>query len=166
MTNKYLKTFSKLLLYPLAAVIASCAASDDEVKGSVYCNINLTETYQVGTNPSTDFNVTNLPKNTVFNQADCPDINTDSFSAFASRVKRVNSLVTIFENQYQGGQRQLDFTVAGIDLLPIRNVFTINNCSIIRTWNGQISTGTNEVIVTENIEYKGLCDHVFNVPNW
>lgn len=162
--NLNIRQFAHLITaLAFGPLLLSCAASDDEVDGSTFCTINQTETYQVGTNPSVDFNVTNLPKATAFNQVDCPDVNSDSFSSFTSRVKRTDALLTIFERQYYGSQEELNFVIRGTTLLPLRNVFTINSCSIIRTWSGEISIGTNEVVVTENIEYKGLCDHVFNV---
>lgn len=144
--------------------MVSCAASDDEVDGSLFCNINQTETYQIGTSPTADFNVTNLQMATSFNQANCPDINTDSFSSFVSRVKRTGNKLIVYDNQYQGNQTQLTFNIDGTQLDSIRNVFTINNCSVVRTWTGELSPGTNEVILTENIDYKGLCNHIFIIP--
>ncbi len=165
MDRRTLRVLIFTILFPLlASGIASCAASDEEVDGSLFCNINQTETYQIGTSPAVDFNVTNLQMATSFNQANCPDINTDSFSTFVSRVKRTGDILTVFDNQYQGNQMELTFNISGTELDSIRNVFTINNCSIVRTWTGEISPGTNEVILNENIDYKGLCNHVFILP--
>jgi hypothetical protein len=150
-----------LRLLILATVIASCAVNNDQIDGPVYCEISQTDTYQLGQDPSSNFNVTNLVRTRVFNETDCPNINNDSFDAFVTRAKRQGTQLQIFWNQYTANQYLLEFEVAGTDLLPLRQSVNINNCSIIRNWNGTLNPGPNTVTINEFVTYKGACQSTF-----
>lgn len=148
----------------LSLILFACAASDSESRGKLFCNINQTETYQLGVDPAVDFNVTNLQMNTRFNNVTCPDVNNESFEVFISRVKRVGNTMTIIQNQFNSSQIQLDFEISGDSLSPIENALTINNCTIKRTWSGTIDTPGTTITLLENIDYRGNCATVFLDP--
>ena len=155
---------SKFIVNLLPMIFIACAVTDRENDGPVFCTINQTETYQVGTSTAVDFDETNLEKTTDFNSNDCPNVNNDSFTVLISRVKRENTALTVIENQFQLSQFQLDMIVSGTTLLPVKNVININGCSIIQTWRGSIAG--NSVTVNEVITYRGACQSTFYNPDF
>ncbi len=153
----------RLLLLPF--LVLSCAVNNDEVDGEVFCSIDQTDTYQLGANPTGDFNVTNIVKTRVFNNTDCPNINNDSFEGFVSRAKRVGNNLEIYERQYQSSQQLLEFQLSGTTIEPVRRHVNVSNCSIIREWDGTLNSPGNTITLNETVIYKGVCRSTFYNPD-
>ncbi len=155
----------KRLLIVVPLFFIACAVSDREKDGPVFCQIDQTETFQLGTDPGVDFNVTNLVKNINFNAVDCPRVSNEGFSTFVSRVKRVGNTVTVIEAMYSPGEFTLDMIVSGTTLLPVTRKVNINNCSIIRTWTGTVNSPGTTIAINEVVTYKGACQSTFYNPD-
>lgn len=164
--NEEMKLPLKALTFlTCCSTLMACAQSDKESTGPVFCTIDQSEVYQLNTDPTTNFNVTNLSKTISFNDTDCPNINNDSFTSFVSRVKRVDNGLQIYERQYQSSQFLLEMDISGTTLLPVRQVLNSNNCSIIRTWQGNLDAAAETVNINLVIEYKGACQSTFYNPD-
>lgn len=156
-----IRIFSILLL----SFLTTCAVNDQESDGPVFCSIDQTEVYDVNTDPTVDFNETNITKTVTFNDTDCPQINNDPFNAFVSRVKREDSTLQIFERQYQASQFLLEMDIEGGNLTAVKNVQNANLCSVVRIWRGTLDTPANTITLNQTIEYKGACRSVFYNPD-
>ncbi len=146
-------------------MLSACAVNNNEVDGPVFCSIDQTDTYELGTSPAGDFNVTNLSRTRVFNGTDCPNINTDSFTTLVSRAKRVDDELQIFVNQYQIGQFLLEMQVSGTDLQAVKRNVNISNCSIVREWDGTLNTAGTTITINELVTYRGACQSTFYNPD-
>jgi hypothetical protein len=130
-----------ILLLVILFFSLSCAVNQNEEAGPVFCTIDQTETYNLGLDPSADtFDVLNLVRTTTFNSTDCPQVQNVPLESFVSRVQRQGQLLSIYERQFTPGQFLLEMTIVGTTLLPVENLFNINNCSIIRRWSGTLDT--------------------------
>ena len=153
-----------LFIFFLPALLG-CAGEEPPSRGAVFCNINQTEVYSIGSDPTADFNVTNRSFTTNFNAVTCPNVENEAFDSFVSRVKRENNTLTIIQNQFNSAQFRLDFEISGTDLLPLENVVTVNRCTIQRRWEGTLDAATNTATIQEDIIYRGNCDLIFPLPN-
>ena len=151
----------KVWVFILPALILSCKAGERESSGPIFCTIETTTTYQLGTDPGIDFDVTNLQKDTVFTNADCPNINTEAFSTLISRVKRVGSTVSIIEREFSSTKSTIELTAAGTSLLPLENSVSINGCTIKRRKTGTINSPGTTIDINESITYRGNCESTF-----
>lgn len=155
----------KKLFFLFPFLFIACAVSQEEKAGPVYCTIDLTETYSVGTDPAADFDSTNIIKDVTFNQVDCPRVNNWPYKVYISRVRKVGNSLSIYENQYQPGQYLLEFTTSGTNVNDLKRHVNASGCSIIREWNGTLDSPGTTVTIHETITYKGSCSHTFYDPN-